>query len=332
MKNKIAIASAFLAASSFSMGEIAVNDFLALEGFVDMSYQYLDTDHPDSNANSFGVDQVEIDWLFDFDPVTAQIDLEYEDDADQGNQIEVEQAYATYSLSNGGAVTAGRYASMLGFEAFEPTGLYQYSFAYDFFDSIDIGTPLYNQGVKYTYETDTTFFGASLQDSGVSDNYDDNFGGPNGGWGLEVAGAYMPGDGLTYFLGTAFEDGDLGSDYVINGYVSYETGAWVFGAELNYANFDNDAPSSDIDGFSGLVMANYAYSDVASVTGRISFYDEDDDGNGDADGVAFTVAHGYAFTDSLLLVTEITYAEEDDASASGDTEKLFGAVELLFTF
>ena len=55
MKNKIAIASAFVAASSFSMGEIVVNDFLSFEGFVDSSYSHTDSD-VDGNDNSFAVD------------------------------------------------------------------------------------------------------------------------------------------------------------------------------------------------------------------------------------------------------------------------------------
>ena len=80
------------------------------------------------SENSFGIDQVEISWLFDFDAVTAQVDLEYEE-GDDG--VEVEQAFVNYALGNGDVVTAGRYASMLGFEAFEPTGLYQYSTAYN---------------------------------------------------------------------------------------------------------------------------------------------------------------------------------------------------------
>ena len=36
--------------------------------------------------NSFQVDQVEISWLFNFDAVTAQIDLEYED-GDDGDMM-----------------------------------------------------------------------------------------------------------------------------------------------------------------------------------------------------------------------------------------------------
>ncbi len=125
MKTKITLASALMAVSGFVNAEIVVNDFLSFEGFVDMSYSHTDIDS-DSAAigsgsdNSFGIDQVEIVWLFDFDKVTAQIDLEYEE---AGDDMEVEQAFVTYHFDNGGAITAGRFASMLGFEAFEPTGL-----------------------------------------------------------------------------------------------------------------------------------------------------------------------------------------------------------------
>ena len=42
--------------------------------------------------NSFQVDQVEISWLFNFDAVTAQIDLEYEDE-ERRHDDEVEQAF-----------------------------------------------------------------------------------------------------------------------------------------------------------------------------------------------------------------------------------------------
>jgi hypothetical protein len=126
--------------------------------------------------NSFEVDQVEISWLFDFDAVTAQIDLEYEGDSliPSGEDDElVEQAFVNYALGNGDVVTAGRYASMLGFEAYEPTGLYQYSTAYDIASGFNFQE--YVQGVKYTRESDTSFFGISIQDEAF-----DN--GANGSW------------------------------------------------------------------------------------------------------------------------------------------------------
>ena len=176
MKNKIAIASAFLAATSFSMGEIVVNEFLSFEGFVDSSYSHTNSDQDaggQESDNSFQVDQVEISWMFDFDVVTAQIDLEYEDldgAKDDDYDDEVEQAFVNYALGNGDVITAGRYASMLGFEAFEPTGLYQYSTAYTINDVSEVSGNLldatgfqavseYAQGVKFTRTSDTTFFG-----------------------------------------------------------------------------------------------------------------------------------------------------------------------------
>ena len=159
MKNKIAIASAFIAASSFSFAEIALTENLSVEGFVDMSYT--DSDAGDSR---YGIDQVEFDFLFNAGAVSAQVDVQYEgskksvldvaklrsqlesgnpSDKDSDylsdvNEVIIEQAFVTYDLGNGGALTAGRFASQLGFEAFEPTGLYQFSTAY----STRTGLPL----------------------------------------------------------------------------------------------------------------------------------------------------------------------------------------------
>ena len=76
-------------------------------------------------------------------------------------------------------------------------------------------------------------------------------------------------------------------------------------------------------------MANFAYSEEASVTGRISYW-ELDAGEGDVDLMKFTAAHNYAFTDNLALVAEISYIDGDAGDV--DFEVLTGAVELLFSF
>ena len=62
---------------------------------------------------------------------------------------------------------------MLGFEAYEPTGLYQYSTAYTS-DGDVLGSvhSEYVQGVKYTRTSDTTFFGISLQDQAFGNDGD----------------------------------------------------------------------------------------------------------------------------------------------------------------
>ncbi len=358
MKNKIAIATAaMVAGSSFSTAEIVVNDFLSFEGFVDMSYSHIDADIESENEsdNSFQIDQVEISWLFDFDPVTAQIDLQYEDLP--GEDTVVEQAFATYHFDNGGAITAGRYASMIGFEAFEPTGLYQYSFAYDaqipdfpgFLSSFTgIGDvtiiPGYAQGVKYTYETDTTFFGISLQDE-VFDYDGDRLGGDDSSsWGVEAAFSITMENGLSWFVGGAFEDSDEapGDSYMLNTYVTFETGAWIFAAEVNYGESESGAfalgslfdSSLEEEAFQALIMANFAYSDAASVTGRISYVDHEHDAGVELEGYKFTLAHGYAFTDNLFLVNEISYADGEVEAFGSDYEgdSVLFATELIFSF
>jgi hypothetical protein len=354
MKNKIAFASAFFAAASFSTAEIVVNDFLSFEGFVDSSYSHTnfsgDGVDADDNENSFEVDQVEISWLFDFDTVTAQVDLQYEGDNNDGtrynvdtpadsNNLEdgelVEQAFVNLALANGDVVTAGRYGSMLGFEAFEPTGLYQHSFAYE-----ASGLPGYAQGVKYTREVASAFYGISVQDEAF-DNGNNRLGGNEGdsSHAVEVATAHDLGNGIAVFLGGAYEDAEAGDSYIVNTYATYETGAWLFAAELNFGNsesgaFDADitdvtVSGNDVDVLSGLLMANYAYSDTASVTGRVS-YEEVDNGTVDADMTKYTLAHNKALADNLALVTEVSLT---DAFVPGpDTERTEFAVKLLFTF
>jgi len=356
MKNKIAIASAFLAASSFSMGEIVVNEFLSFEGFVDSSYSTNQSDFEGvkESDNSFGIDQVEISWLFDFDTVTAQVDIEYEgsqretvvawdgagDETGSGDNdsVIVEQAFVNYALGNGDVITAGRYASMLGFEAYEPTGLYQYSTAYSILGEEATTASQYVQGVKYTRSTDTTFFGISLQDQAFG-NDDDRLGGDSdddqdSSFAVEVAGSIDLGNGFTVFAGGAFEDAESGDNQLLNAYVTYETGAWLFAAELNLEENESEF-DGDIDINSGLLMANYAYSDVASVTARISIIEAELNGV-DVDITKYTVAHNYALSDNLLLVTEVSLDDGDldvegfDGEDDGDNLTL--AVELLFSF
>jgi len=350
MKNKIAIASAFVAASSFSMGEIVVNDFLSFEGFVDSSYSHTDAEAGSVNEsdNSFQVDQVEISWLFDFDAVTAQVDVEYEGesydrqdtdgalgDTVSQDTVIVEQAFVNYALGNGDVVTAGRYASMLGFEAYEPTGLYQYSTAYDISGFNFAVNSEYVQGVKYTRTTETTFFGISVQDQAFGTDGDRLGGDDNGTYGLEVAGSMDLGNGFTVFAGATFESADQDSE-LYNAYVTYETGAWLFAAEINIGEGEQ-AAAADIDLMSGLLMANYAYSDVASVTARISAI-EVEIGNSDLDITKYTLAHNYALSDNLLLVTEVSFADGDlDLTDNNIADSIDGdattvAVELLFTF
>ena len=155
MKSKIAIATAFSVVYCISFAEIALTESLSVEGFPDMYYYRREDDSasPDQTENSQSLDQVEITFLLDFDGVDARVDLHCED----GSGYSIDQVFTSYSLSSGIVFTAGSYDSMLGFEASEPTGLFQYSGAYSsdtetFIDNdvtySDIITPETNNGLK----------------------------------------------------------------------------------------------------------------------------------------------------------------------------------------
>ena len=75
-------------------------------------------------------------------------------------------------------------------------------------------------------------------------------------------------------------------------------------------------------------MANYTYSDVASVTARYSVEDgSSTEVGGTNDRSKITLAHNYAIADNLALIAEVSEVDVD----RGDSDTEF-AVELLFTF
>jgi hypothetical protein len=45
----------------------------------------------------------------------------------------------------------------------------------------------------------------------------------------------------TVFLAGALKTLMLGDSYIINAYVTYETGAWLFAAEVNFGNSESGA-------------------------------------------------------------------------------------------
>ena len=230
------------------------------------------------------------------------------------------------------------------------------------FTAVNIGnliTPQTNNGVKITYEDGTQFFGVSLQDGGFfGDNRlggdsagSNNAGalnqivgvfGEQSGYAAEVAYARDLGNGFNVFVGLLMEETEVDQQVfnaqdietsldttTLNGYVTYETGAWLFAAEVVQTEMEISGQQNDIEIDSFLLMANYTYSDQASVTARISNVDVDDY----FDATKLTAAHLYAFTDNLALAVEISSVDYDYEAVGGiDGDTLEAAVELLFTF
>jgi len=169
----IAFAAAFgLVGVSYAQDEAGGNltDNISIAGFVDASYSTGEsTGNPDTE--SLGIDEVEIDFLFGFGSVSAEVHLD-----STGGDLGVEQAFVSYDVGNGIGVTIGKYGSALGLEREDPAGLYTVSRAYTAGSGLNLGDAdtSTNEGVRFTYSADTFSVGVSFQDADGQDAADDD--------------------------------------------------------------------------------------------------------------------------------------------------------------
>lgn len=269
-------------------------------------------DYDSGSSDSFDLDQVELDFLYDFEPITAQVDLDYQ--RGDANEIDLEQAFITYDFGNDWTMSAGKFLSYHGWETAEPTGLYQYSYAYSF-PSI----PGYHNGVTLDTSGDWGSFGFAIVDTVFGDDGSLGNGGDDYDYGFEAKLAFTPVsvEGLTLYFGYALDSGDTGVDdaSLINFWSSYEMGDHLFALEYNIFEVD------DLDIDQWLLMWNVAVSDPGSLTLRISHEDL-----GATEFDKYTAAYLHTVTDNLAIVTEISQVD------SGFDDGIEAAVEALFTF
>ena len=194
--------------------------------------------------------------------IKSPIDLNYlGDNADE--EFDLEQAFITYDFGDGLTLDAGKYLSYLGWETFEPTGLYQYSYAYDLVGTI----PGHHNGVRVNYGDDFVNFGVSLLDSlyGPDGSID------NSSYGAEAKVAIFPVEGLTLFLGYGKEGMDTGSDMdILNFWASYEVGNMTYAVELVDYDF-----GINTEGSQWLAMVNMGITENFGITARVSEDEQD---------------------------------------------------------
>lgn len=334
MKNKLKLFAAFLAVSGIAFADVALSETISVGGFVDMSYS------DGEGESTVGIDQVEVDFSIDNgSPVTARINVQYEDGE---NQTEIEEAYVTYAIDPNSSVMFGRFESNLFFDASEPTGLYQVSTAYSNGD-IDLVQSIYDlgdQGIRYNYNGMNNSFTLSLVDNGDSKIADGRNATDDtaGDYSIEATYGMQFTDQFAGFLGARMyepEANGVEDGNIWNAYVTYEVNQWLFAAEyLHY-----DAPTFDAvetfdlaDGDLYQLMANYSYSDKNSVTVRYSKMDTQltdsvNDVTVDVEGDKWTIAHNAALADNLAVIAEFSRV---DLEAADDADEF--AVELLYSF
>ena len=134
-----------LSSWSISNAQIKLTDNLSLSGFLDMSAGTSIVEDEDTEANA-SFDQFELDFHFANDKVSARIDVDSTSTtSDASRLIGLEQAHVSYAFSDKLSITAGRFLSCIGFEAAEPTDMYQYSW------SQGIPYPGYQDGVAINF-------------------------------------------------------------------------------------------------------------------------------------------------------------------------------------
>ncbi len=297
-KKIVAFALAIFAAQTVSAE-------VEFSGFVDMSV------FSDDGDASMSLDQFELDVSTDLgEGISMRADVNA---LGPTAPVELEQAFITYDTGEGLALTVGKFLSCTGFEAAEPTGMYQYSY------SATLVYGGYQNGVAASYGSDMFgLYGAVV--SSVWDGAETDFSGDGSDVGFEAQVALMPVEGVTAKAALARED----EQTLINVWGMLATGPLTVAAEVNSMSDWGDYES----GLGYLGMVNYGLSDQVGVTARYSAIAWTPIGGGEDDETSeITIAPSYAISDNWGLVAEVKMLTEGDADAVTQI-----ALESLLTF
>lgn len=289
MKNKISYliaGAAFVAASASA--EIVLTDDLSASGYIDMAI----TD----GDGTLDTTVAEFELGFSFTPAesawSAVAELSFD-----GTDASFETVTVTYAASNALSFTFGNILSYQGFETYDATGLYQFSYA-----GLD-GSPLYSAGYAVgacvDYVTDDYALGAWVGDTDSDEKS------------YEFLAAYTGIEGLTVKAILA----DDPSYETTNIWASYDYNAFTFAAEVVETEYEN---GDELDVMMALVY--YSFGD-AGLTVRVT----DGEYNGD-DYEKLTISPSYAFSDNVFGLIEVS--SEDLGSSEQDSF----AAELIYSF
>ena len=304
MPRKLLNAIAVLALSA----QIVAAD-VELSGFIDMSFL------SDDGVKTLSLDQLEVDFSSDLgEGISVRADM----NALSAN-VELEQAYIAYETGSGVGLTLGKFLSCTGFEAAEPTGMYQYSYNNAGKATLVYGG--YQHGIAAAYGKDKfALYGALV--SSVWDGDDTTF----DDFGFEAQLTLAPLNGLTAKFALAHEDGlthatqlESFDRELINIWASYQTGPLTAAVELNaLANWEGADGNLYESGTGYLAMANYGINDKIGITARVSGLTLTDPvikGRADYEVSEMTVAPSYALSGNLALVAEVKMHTEGEADA-----------------
>jgi len=306
--------------------KIIEEDKLQISGFVDVSYFY---DALGGN-NTFGLDQIEIDLEKNFGGCgKIRADLEWVNDGAGGMQLMAEQGFV-----NWGGFTMGKFNAPVGFELLDAPDMFQFSHALVF----NFGLPTNLTGVMYNHDFGKGWDVALHISNGWDQNVDVNTGktfGTRIGWTFKSKGCL----GFSFIRGAqAASEGDFLSLMDID--FTFNPGkALTIGCEFNKGS---DYPSGQAAHWLGfLFMTHYDVNDVAGLTFRYDFFDDQDGvrlGSGVAEKrQALTFAPTFSLGEGMDAVVEMRFDLSDQnvfVDQKGNPAKQsFGfALEMIYSF
>jgi hypothetical protein len=292
--------------------EIKINDNLSTSGFVDMSLSGAKAENVDGTLNG-ELDQYELDFMYKFGFFSARADLNGGPGAGGGNStVFIEQAFITSALTNSLSLSFGKFLSCTGFEAAEPTGLFQFSYSKNMDKTSPTGAIYggYQNGINLNFSTPT--FGVYV--SAVSDVWNGSeteYAKTPGG---EVQVSVMPVDGITIKGAFAYQMYDADADTLFsddgqglaNIWAQYAKGAITVAGEFNYLlSWASPSAKNDATGMGWLLMANYKFTDKFAGTVRYSATTLDDKNPATRDlGSEVTVSPSLAISPNWLALAE----------------------------
>jgi hypothetical protein len=300
---------------------IALGNRVVMRGYVDFVFKY-DDENGGAQTEAFNTSS-DIDFLFDFSPVTGEVHVALDKD-----DIELEQAFGRYSLNRDFNFSFGRQLTVLGYEADEAPGLFAVSNAYHLGVKVAALTTRnanvkirrnYKDGVRANFNNGK--FGLTV---GLHDGYwaNDDFTGDN--IALDIAASLMIIPGLEARLGYAHEEVDAVNKDIsqFNGWLGYNPGDLTLALEFdNYEILDDEY-------WSMMLLANYQFVDWMGATIRYS-HEDYEKGNSDHEADRFSFALLFSLTQNFGINMEYSTTSVDSATF-GDYDEFY--VEGLLTF
>jgi hypothetical protein len=309
MKNKITclLAGAALFGATAN-AEIVLTDDLSAYGYIDMAL----TDGEGDGNTATSVAEFELG--FSFTPAeskwSAVAELSF-DDGDNNDSYDFETVTVSYQYSDALSFTFGNILSYQGFETFDATGLYQFSYAG--VSGAPLYTAAYAVGASADYTTGDYDFGLWVGDTAEAETSIEYLVAYNGIENLTLKFIYAddPSYETTNFWASYdYNDFTFAVEYINNDF-SNGDGTYSYGAAGTLFNGIDDVTESE-----ALVFMVYKAFGNAGLTFRYT------DGEATASGLTnpqgifgtaeyekITISPSYAFSDNVFGLLE--YSEED---------------------